>query len=843
MCSGDKDDLTEDEVTLTDQLGEQWSAGTEARVLPEFPEPARPAESGETAQEASVLPRNTADAVAFLRRKLLDIGKRNRLINTPLRNPRAKQLRIVDELSDEVFRLLVTEKRKMSFLSVPEAKGTDADEDAVDDGQLVYVPPADDEVKVGGLAARHTDLNLQTNYKAEPLQKRLLGLSRDAKTLEEEQGISVLFLALGFLKWFESESSEVERYAPLIIVPVNLVRDDIRGRFKLELRDEDMQLNLSLQAMLESDHGLSLPDLPDQDGWIPSDYFEAVHELVSDKARWTVERDEIVLGFYSFAKFLMWRDLDPENWPEGSGIAGNKLLDDLLVDGFAPEERVVGEDQNLDEAFPDPAALYHIVDADASQTQVIAAARAGRNLVVQGPPGTGKSQTIANIIATAVADGRKVLFVAEKMTALTVVHDRLAQRGLDHACLELHSNKANKMAFLQELGRTLDAARPRAVDSTAYTETRELRDKLNRLSKLLHDRDQVSQRSPFEVLGEIVKLRELGATTPTFELQHTSTWDRAAVAAAVRDVEAFAEVTKQYGVEVEHAWRGVTRRLSPMDRERLSPLVDLALSKLELLQSIARKAAEISADKTELTPSVCEALIPMLEALERRPDHLGRLCGNPAALAELDRVAQLCEMVRSLSAREATLTEQVIDAALEMDWVEVRAQIAGHGQSFFRIFNGKFRNAVQKLRTVCKDLFPDAHNDRLELLDALLKRARLAKQLQCNAEFGTIVFGSRWREQETDVAEIEAGCAWLQASAPLFGGLEKLAHIANALEGDETAIRARPLKDALTDCVAALGTVGEMLGLDVPMALYRGFRSIRLPSVVGMQNLGCCATE
>jgi very-short-patch-repair endonuclease len=815
MGSGGKDDFTEDEVTLTARLGEEWSAGTGEAVLPEPPEAVA---MGETSQEASVLPRNTADAVAFLRRKLLDIGKRNRLINTPLRNARAKQLRVVDELSDEVFRLLVTEKRKMSFLAVPEAQAKGEEEDAADDGQLVYVPPADDEVEEGALAARHTDLNLQTSYKAEPLQKRLLGLSRDAKTLEEEQGISVLFLALGFLKWFESESSDVERYAPLIIVPVNLVRDDIRGRFKLELRDEDMQLNLSLQAMLESDHGLSLPDLPDQDGWQPSDYFGTIEELVSDKARWTVERDEIVLGFYSFAKFLMWRDLDPENWPEGSGIAGNKLLDDLLVDGFAPEERVVGEDQNLDEAFPDPAALFHIMDADASQTQVIAAARAGRNLVVQGPPGTGKSQTIANIIATAVADGRKVLFVAEKMTALTVVHDRLAQRGLDHACLELHSNKANKMALLQELGRTLDAARPRAVDSAAYGETRELRDKLNRLSKLLHDRDQASERSPFEVLGEIVKLRELGATTPSFELPHTSTWDRATVAAAVRDVKAFSEVTKQYGVETEHAWRGVTRRLSPMDRERLSPLVDLALSKLELLHRLAHKAAEICSDENELTPNACEALAPMLEALERRPAHLGRLCSNPDALAELDRVAELCEMVRSLSAKEAALTEQVIDAALEMDWTEVRAQIAGHGQSFFRLFNGKFRDAVQKLRSVCKGLLPDAHNDRLELLDALLERARLAKQLQRNAEFGALVFGSRWREQETDVAEVEAACAWLQSSTPLFGGLENLTHIANALEDDDTDIRARPLKDALTDCVSALGTVAEMLGLEMPMA-------------------------
>lgn len=772
--------------------------------------------TAEATSEIEILPRNTADAVAFLRRKLLDIGKRNRLINTPLLNARAKQLRVFDELSDEVFKLLVNQKRKMSFLPVPETEANGEDDEAIDDGQLVFLPPPDDVVEDGELAARYTDLNLQTKYKAEPLQKRLLGLSRDAKTLEEEQGVSVLFLALGFLKWFESDSSEVARYAPLIIVPVNLVRENIRGRFKLELRDEDMQVNLSLQAMLEADHGLILPDLPDEEGWLPSDYFQMVEKAVSDKSRWTVERDEIVLGFYSFAKFLMWRDLDPQNWPVNGGIAGNKLLDDLLVNGFAPEERVVAEDQNLDEAFPDPATLLHIMDADASQTQVIAAARSGRNLVVQGPPGTGKSQTIANIIASAVADGRKVLFVAEKMTALTVVHERLSQRGLDYACLELHSNKANKMAFLQELGRTLDAARPRLGDTSAYAEVRELRDKLNRLSKLLHQRDEASQRSPFEVLGTLAKLRELGASTPDFDLPHTSSWDRDTVKAAIRDVDAFAHATKSYGVEAEHPWRGVTRRLNPMDRDRLAQLIEQALSKLELLLSLAQQASETCAWNTELTLKVGDALLPLLRALEERPAGLDQLTRNPEALADLGRVAQLCETVRTLRAAEAALSEQVVDAALEMDWISVRTLIAAHGQSVLRIFNGNYRAAVQKLRSVCKGLLPNTHSERLALLDTLLQRAQLARRLQLDTDFGALVFGHRWRKQETDVADMEQASTWAHSSAPLFGGVNALARVVNELDESGQVIEARQLEEALTGCKAALDSVDQMLGLELP---------------------------
>lgn len=85
--------------------------------------------------------------------------------------------------------------------------------------------------------------------------------------------------------------------------------------------------------------------------------------------------------------------------------------------------------------------MFHVVDADASQAKVIEEGRRGRNLVVQGPPGTGESQTITNIIATAVMEGKRVLFLAEKMAALSVVHNRMVKVGLRDVCLELHSKK------------------------------------------------------------------------------------------------------------------------------------------------------------------------------------------------------------------------------------------------------------------------------------------------------------------------------------------------------------------------------------------------------------------
>src|SRR5690606_4045922 len=151
------------------------------------------------------------------------------------------------------------------------------------------------------------------------------------------------------------------------------------------------------------------------------------------------------------------KDLEPQNWPDSSNILDHPIVQGLLVDGFGTDPNDFPDTSRLDAIFQ-PADLVQVVDADASQTVVIETVRRGRNLVVQGPPGTGKSQTITNIIASAAHDGKSVLFVAEKMVALNVVHDRLKAAGLQDVSLELHSRSANKKSVLAELDRTLNAA-------------------------------------------------------------------------------------------------------------------------------------------------------------------------------------------------------------------------------------------------------------------------------------------------------------------------------------------------------------------------------------------------
>ena len=372
-------------------------------------------------QRVDPLESNIEKLLREARLKLIETGTRNRLVHTPRRAKRTRCLPIAGARPDAVFVNLAREKNLLRFLA---ANGLEAAPEGSGEkiARLMREPD-----QIGGRPSHANRNGLQTTLAPELLQKRLHAIYRDAKTAEEERGVNILFLALGFLRWYEDERSDALRgEAPLILLPITLVRDDKRSTFDLGFRDDDIASNQALQERLRGDFGISLPDVPETDSWLPSAYFGAVAAATSSKRRWSIDTEGVELGFYSSSKFLIMRDLEPANWP-GNALVERPLVRGLLFEGLASAPPLLPDDARLD-ALLQPADLVHVVDADSSQTRVIESVRAGRNLIVHGPPGTGKSQTITNMIAAAVHAGKSVLFVAEKMAALNVVHDRLRSR-------------------------------------------------------------------------------------------------------------------------------------------------------------------------------------------------------------------------------------------------------------------------------------------------------------------------------------------------------------------------------------------------------------------------------
>jgi len=296
-----------------------------------------------------------AEKLVDARRELLDLSARNRLIHTPRGATRTGQLEITEELSAEVFRRLVEESKSMTFRAMP-----DPDDETKEREPLTA---DDDSFSYSTLDEAQKDEHLQTKLTAEPLQTRLLKLFYDARTFEEEQGVNILYLVLGFLKWYEAANSEEVRYAPLLLIPVELSRTSVRSRFRLAWTGDDITTNLSLQEKLQGEFAAKLPPVPEVDELKVSEYFSAVRTAVSAHRRWEVVDNDITLGFFSFAKFLMFRDLHPETWPSEQPITKHPLTNALLTDGFHPEPSLFGTDDKIDQALK-PHDLLHVVDAD-----------------------------------------------------------------------------------------------------------------------------------------------------------------------------------------------------------------------------------------------------------------------------------------------------------------------------------------------------------------------------------------------------------------------------------------------------------------------------------------------
>jgi very-short-patch-repair endonuclease len=427
-----------------------------------------------------------------MRKKLLDTaGSRSKLIN--LDQSRKGIVRIVDELPDELAKTLLSEK-SMHLRPIPEPTEEllvehgyiEWDEGSKRFSKLKGEPSAKEWAGVIGIHnsyelpedsaliddGRHTDLDLQTMLFEPELNKYLKKLATEARTSIEETGNNILFLSLGFLEWFDQAEGGRSRLAPLFMIPVKIEKEAKKSiqTYKLSYTGEDIIPNLTLREKLSVDFGLILPDVVDESDneslLSPEAYFKALKKgleiaAINDKnvRQWRVHR-YATLATLSLGKLLMYLDLDPGKWPTGEdNILEHDVVKAFFNDssdsnsgaGMSDEVYVLDDVPRLHEDFP------MIEDADSSQMSVIIDVLGGdgSHMVVEGPPGTGKSQTITNLIAGALSQGKTVLFVAEKQAALDVVKRRLDKAQLGDFCLDLHSDKAQKRMILDSINERI----------------------------------------------------------------------------------------------------------------------------------------------------------------------------------------------------------------------------------------------------------------------------------------------------------------------------------------------------------------------------------------------------
>lgn len=747
-------------------------------------------------------------ALHLWRNRLLDLTKRNRALN--FKPNKVSTIAIVDEQPIEVLRHLWIEERGMRFKpTLSSASQGSAAHETIDsfradsgEGELLTVTiiegahevnltakaigsfaveddsgivspeldfaPYDPET----LEERHRDNVLQAQATPESLDKSLRRIDEQARLALDEQGVNVLYLGLGMLHYTESSDSSDVLRAPLIMMPVSLARRSARSGFSLQMTDEEPMVNPALSEYLRRSHGIVLPDLPPIDAEDAvsrlRDWYTQISQLAADKVKsgfegWAVKTD-IFLSLFSFQKLVMFKDLEANS----SAFASHRLVRDLVLRATPDRSSapVIGlppaiRSMDLDVDFA-PERTAQVVDADSSQLRAIVAVSKGYDLVIEGPPGTGKSQTITNLIAQTLSDGKSVLFVAEKMAALDVVHRRLVHAGLGEFCLEMHASKSNKKAIMQGFRAALDASlqSPQAPQRTQRLPS--VRHTLSEYAVAVHKPHGRLGLSPFRAIGELDSLLlvpRLPLSKPTDDITPE------ALANIVTTLQDLASVQPAVGMPTQHAWRDSTKTFyTPGSIDVIRATLPRLLISLEELVTRAAVVREtLALGEISGPPDIARAL------------DVSRLCGrSPGAPLEVlqsdawdappPRALALVDECRSLQTLRTQIESKLRPEVFEYDHAADITHIEKKSSevlSFLAFLDARFRAIKKRWLLYRSSGYSPSLVEQAADMKLVVRYLAARAALDARQQEGAALFGSHWAGERSDVAALTEYLAWV----------------------------------------------------------------------------------
>lgn len=734
------------------------------------------------------------------KQRLLDTTLRNRLLNF---KDTKQSLELLCEEPATVEDLLAS-GRELAIRSRPPLLGGDDPRSR----KLLDTRLADDAVK-SYLRERLARGELHTTQPTDTTDSKLVHIFRAAREALEETGTNMLCLTIGMLHWFESDTSEEARRAPILLVPVSLHRNARTSGYTLKSTGEDARLNVTLFEKIRIDRGITLPELSelplDEAGVDVHAILTKVREAVLNVRRWEV-RSEVHLGLFSFAKFQMWADLDQNL----DLLLQNPVLQHILNgkrDTF-PNAGPFPEPSELDAKYS-PKDLLCPLDADSSQLAAVGAAAEGRTFVLQGPPGTGKSQTITNLITHCIAQGKRVLFVAEKAAALEVVQRRLAQVGLGPYVLELHSHKSGKLQVLEQFRAALEA-QPASLPTSWESDARRLleeRQYLNAYVAALHRRGP-NGFSIFQALGQLDSLRDV----PRYVLPATCAETAERFEVLLRQTDELVESLEIIGPVAQSPWSGC---VLPGWRVDLPSQVAQAIEKSQSALDASSRSASALASALGANPPTTltdvDALCAVATALAKAPAHGPALeRSSDFASTEQDGRA-LLEVVRTRSQALTRLNQTYAQALFGLDLANLASTFRRHAHSFVLFAWWGLRHARKMLKEVVREgRLPSRRQIADDLEHALATREQEAVIAQRDTRAREI-FGAAWRGTDTEPAELENALGWARDCRAAFAALRPGLLPAGHPKADAGGIAAEAqrhlheLRQALADLDALLG--------------------------------------
>jgi hypothetical protein len=410
-------------------------------------------------------------------RKLLDLTLRNSLLNVRITKSVIQFMTIHIGLLEDAL----ADGQEFQVL----AKPADWDNTLRDTGLYKALHQTDPVADLLKQELAHK--RIRTYLTESELQANLTNVYRSSRLALEENGANTLYIGLGMLKWFETNLSERPRYAPILLIPVEIIRKSAHKGYVIRSREEETIMNITLLEMLRQDFGIAIggmDTLPrDENGVDVKAVLNIIRQAIMAQSRWDVE-EQAILGTFSFSKFILWNDIHNN----AEQLSKNKVVASLMSGKLEWDAQVQHNNAAIADGQLHPSAIALPISTDSSQLQAIVSSGQDKSFVLHGPPGTGKSQTITNIIANALYTGKRVLFVAAKKAALDVVENRLNAIGIAPFCLELHSNKAKKSSVLEQLKRATEVSQKSSSGQFQQEADRlfSLRNDLNTYVEALH---------------------------------------------------------------------------------------------------------------------------------------------------------------------------------------------------------------------------------------------------------------------------------------------------------------------------------------------------------------------
>jgi len=331
---------------------------------------------------------------------------------------------------------------------------------------------------------RHEDDALQTLMLPKPFQSRMSRILSKARMYQEERGLDVVYIVIGYLKWTLPNADKDDEFkSPLLLIPVLLKkRKSTDGEIYEISRIGEPRFNPSLAHKITHEADLDIADVADfaEAGALDVEAFlNRVADLKPRNMRWQVLR-EASFGVYPFQGIELYYDLDTKS----CDFSEFSIVSELMV-GRAGSEAIATTpfcEADVESKIGEKLVPHLVLDADSSQFISLLKVANHENVALEGPPGSGKSQTIVNAIANAIYSGSRVLFVAQKVTALEVVYSRLQALGLENFVLPLMGGYGSSDEFYKALQKRLEM---RGGDTS--------REILGLRQELLHQRDTLSR--------------------------------------------------------------------------------------------------------------------------------------------------------------------------------------------------------------------------------------------------------------------------------------------------------------------------------------------------------------